>query len=389
VSIQQKLKELAGEYTILCVDDDPVTLKRLEIIFKNFFKAVYIAENGSDGLKKYKELKPDIVITDIVMADLSGLDMADEIKRLNPSAKVLVLSAYDDKDYLMRSLNIGVDRYVKKPINNDDIQKHLLKILEGLATLRGLGIKPGNQGEEKPLCSVNGSEDLFKIFDIIKEEEIDIKAVNQYKGITISNNCKIGKIAQNRVYLLCDRIQATVAMLEKYMVLHCGSFEKDILAKIRNVFKQKGKYIVEVSDFVHLQFSPLRRKDIRVEPDENILASFFYKGKPYPVKILDISKKAISLKLENVLEKLKIGEDIDLKIFIKKEQKTAYHITEQSSIINCRGTLSRIDDNESRKKVVVFIFYKNLSDQKEIYDYLATRQKKLIEELREILSKKF
>lgn len=233
--IKEHLLEFTKQLTVLCVEDDIVTLQRLQFYFKKIFKEVYTAKNGAQGLAKFKSLNPDIVVTDIQMPGLDGLDMTDQIKMINSLAKVLVVSAYDDKDYLIKSLNIGVDGYIKKPIDNQDLDNTLSKVIKSLALLRNVTLKEiqqiqtkYNDKKELDFCEIQDHKKLFETFSIMVHNEIPIKAITIYKGLMISHECSIVSVGNNKLFIIADKIQTKISMIEKSLIIHSDLFYKDI-----------------------------------------------------------------------------------------------------------------------------------------------------------------
>ncbi len=79
------------------------------------------AENGAEALEKAKKLKPHIILTDIRMPVMDGLEFVSNLKISQPNVKVIVFSGYDDFSYAMRAIRLGVSEYLLKPINVDDL----------------------------------------------------------------------------------------------------------------------------------------------------------------------------------------------------------------------------------------------------------------------------
>ncbi|ECL1019409.1 TPA: response regulator transcription factor [Campylobacter jejuni] len=94
-------------------------------ILSERFSKVIGAQNGDEGLKKFKKFKPDLVITDIAMPIMDGLDMAREIKEISDDVPIVVLSAYSEKERLLRSIDIGIDKYLIKPVDIEELFKVL------------------------------------------------------------------------------------------------------------------------------------------------------------------------------------------------------------------------------------------------------------------------
>ncbi len=109
----------ASAITILYVEDDPVARDIASKMIPRKFPGMvlYAAENGKVGLELYKAHQPDIVITDINMPVMNGIQMANEIKAINAEANIIVISAYSDTDYLLSAIDLGINQYVLKPID--------------------------------------------------------------------------------------------------------------------------------------------------------------------------------------------------------------------------------------------------------------------------------
>ncbi|TQR60793.1 response regulator transcription factor [Campylobacter troglodytis] len=112
--------------TLMIVEDEDKLREGLSKALSEFFLKIITAKNGDEGLKKFKKFNPDIIITDILMPIVDGLDMAKEIKKISKQTPIIVLSAYSEKDRLLRAIDAGIDKYLIKPIDVDE----LLRIIE-------------------------------------------------------------------------------------------------------------------------------------------------------------------------------------------------------------------------------------------------------------------
>lgn len=113
--------------TILYAEDEKDLREVTHQILKGFTKKQFIAENGQEGLNLFKEHENeiDLIITDVNMPILNGLEMVKEIKKINLNIPIIVATAFSNKEYLLEAIDIGVDKYVLKPI---DISK-LLQVM--------------------------------------------------------------------------------------------------------------------------------------------------------------------------------------------------------------------------------------------------------------------
>ncbi|ELK0879972.1 butyrate response regulator transcription factor BumR [Campylobacter jejuni] len=119
--MSQECKELI----ILVVEDEVKARESMINILSERFSKVIGAQNGDEGLKKFKKFKPDLVITDIAMPIMDGLDMARGIKEISDDVPIVVLSAYSEKERLLRSIDIGIDKYLIKPVDIEELFKVL------------------------------------------------------------------------------------------------------------------------------------------------------------------------------------------------------------------------------------------------------------------------
>jgi len=120
-------EDLLKEVSLLYVEDDEHVREGMLKFLSRRFDKVYGASNGKEGLEMFKQNSPDIVIADIQMPLMNGLDMARQIKEASPDTPVIITTAYSEVPYLMESIEIGVDRYIPKPIIQEDLYKAIHK----------------------------------------------------------------------------------------------------------------------------------------------------------------------------------------------------------------------------------------------------------------------
>ena len=109
------------DITVLFVEDVQFTHELMKLLLEDDVKELYLASNGKEGLDIYKEKKPDIILTDIGMPIMDGIEMSREIKRLDPNQPIAVITAFNEKSYIQDAKDIGIDRYILKPIEKDNI----------------------------------------------------------------------------------------------------------------------------------------------------------------------------------------------------------------------------------------------------------------------------
>lgn len=119
--------------SILFVEDHDELRQSTTEILKSFFKDVESAEDGVLALTKYKDyynenLKNyDIVISDLQLPKLNGVELTEKIYSISPQQIIIILSAYDDSKYLLPLINLGIEQFIKKPIDFQELLAVLLK----------------------------------------------------------------------------------------------------------------------------------------------------------------------------------------------------------------------------------------------------------------------
>ena len=126
----QDVIRLGGKLNILYVEDDAALLQETRTILEKIFKSVDVARNGAEGLLKFTQHSYDLVITDIEMPELNGLEMSSKIKEVNPQIPIIVISAYSNSSYLIEAINIGINYYVLKPILLPQLLSTLHSVVE-------------------------------------------------------------------------------------------------------------------------------------------------------------------------------------------------------------------------------------------------------------------
>ena len=112
-------------YNILFVEDEKEIRDNYTRYLKRHFLNVYEAVDGEDGYQIYKDKKPEIMILDINLPKMNGLELLRKIRRTNQSIKVIMLTAYSDTKYLMDAVELKLVKYLVKPITRDDLKSAL------------------------------------------------------------------------------------------------------------------------------------------------------------------------------------------------------------------------------------------------------------------------
>ena len=102
---------------VLYVEDEAITRSAVARMLKRRVETLYEAENGKEGLELFKRNRPNIVISDIRMPVLDGIEMSKAIKLLDKNSKIILTTAHSDASILLDSIEVGVDKYLLKPLD--------------------------------------------------------------------------------------------------------------------------------------------------------------------------------------------------------------------------------------------------------------------------------
>ena len=206
--------------TILYAEDEKDLREVTHQILKGFTKKQYVAQNGQEGLELFKkyENEIDLIITDVNMPILNGLDMVKEIKKINLNIPIIVATAFSNKEYLLEAIDIGVDKYVLKPI---DIAKLLQVMSQSLIyhELKDLYIDK--------LTNLPNRNKLKKDLD---ENNIDLMALLDVDEFSTINDLFGEKIGDTILYELANKLK-NYFNEDEYIVYRIEADKFTIVAK--------------------------------------------------------------------------------------------------------------------------------------------------------------
>lgn len=124
----KELKELCQNLSILYVEDDKSIQNVMTQYLEKFFNSVVSASDGVEGLDAYKSAQFDIVITDLSMPNMGGLEMLQKIKMIHDDQAVLITTAHNEPEYMIGAIKAGVDGYIMKPFDFMQLNHELYKL---------------------------------------------------------------------------------------------------------------------------------------------------------------------------------------------------------------------------------------------------------------------
>lgn len=123
--MEEKYEIILNQSSILLAEDDDNVRNSFKKVLLLYAKDVFDAKDGKEALEIYEKNKPDVIITDIKMPKLSGLELIKSIREKNKTIPIIVTSAYTDQDFLLESIKLSLVEYVIKPIKGSDLTRLL------------------------------------------------------------------------------------------------------------------------------------------------------------------------------------------------------------------------------------------------------------------------
>ncbi len=272
--------------SLLYVEDDDNTREELEYFLKNKVKELYVAKNGQEGFEFFEKYQPDLIITDIQMPIMTGTKMIKLIKQINPSIPIIIITAFNDADYLFEAIKLNVTNYLTKPLN-------LFSLSEVLATIsKNINLENENKQIYNSLKqykdivderSIIFKTDINGIITYVNEPFEKISGYKKEELIGISHNVISNPFIDKDIF---------VKIWKKIKIL-----KKSWQGRLKNISKNGEEYVV----------------DIIIKP------------------ILDLDG--------NIVEFISLSNDItDLEktkeYFKNQTQKSAFNLTESIRIVN-------------------------------------------------------
>ncbi|MFT5661543.1 MAG: YesN/AraC family two-component response regulator [Sulfurimonas sp.] len=126
----KQLRTLSKEFSVLYVEDNEALRQNVFKLLQKFFNTVEIAQDGKEALEKFNLRHYPLVITDIKMPKMDGITFTKYLRQIDTSTKIIILSAFDDKEYLFQALENKVFRFLKKPVKLGELTDVLYDVVK-------------------------------------------------------------------------------------------------------------------------------------------------------------------------------------------------------------------------------------------------------------------
>lgn len=228
------------DISLLYVEDEKILRNVYEKILKDKVTQLYVAENGEEGLELYNKHKPDLILTDIKMPVMNGLEMTKRIKKIEPNARIIIMSAYGQTQYFMQAIETGVKSFLLKPVEN----KKLFEQIKFLANEIFLEKKVIEQEQKRRIAE-----------DAVKRSEAILKAVSYASEQFLQFN-----YGQNTILKVLERLGVSTDVSRAYIFENHTNNEGKLLTNQRyewtseNTDPQIDNSILQNFDFADAGF---------------------------------------------------------------------------------------------------------------------------------------
>ena len=131
--MQDKYKTILNSSTILLVEDDKMVQNSFAKLLNFYVRDVFVANDGIEALEIYEKNHPDIIITDVKMPRLNGIEFIKKVREKDTKIPIVVTSAYTDQEYLLESIKLSLIEYLVKPMREEALEKVLTQCAKSLS----------------------------------------------------------------------------------------------------------------------------------------------------------------------------------------------------------------------------------------------------------------
>lgn len=205
-------------YTILYVEDDEGVRLINSRFLNRMFNELYIACDGEEAYTLYKKYKPDIILSDIKMPKLDGISLSKRIRKEDKNTKIIISSAFSDKQYLLDAIELNLEKYIIKPLTSRNLLPALEKAIEALEKEKDVII----QLSEDFYFKVSSSLFYIKegVLPLNKKELLFLKLLVLNKNRVVSYEEIEQQVWENE-YMSINSLRTTIGFLRKKIPFNC------------------------------------------------------------------------------------------------------------------------------------------------------------------------
>jgi len=206
------------KYTILYIEDDEGVRTINSRFLNRMFDELYEAKDGQEGYELYLKYHPDIILTDIKMPRMDGITLSKKIRKNDSTTKIIISTAFSDKNYLMEAIELKLEKYIVKPITSRNLIPVLTHTVEKLDSERDYKVALDDN------FYFDNNTSLFyfenKEIDFTKKELSFLKLLVLNKNRVVSYE-EIEQKVWDSEYMSLNSLRTTIGFLRKKIPFNC------------------------------------------------------------------------------------------------------------------------------------------------------------------------
>ena len=206
------------KYTILYIEDDEGVRTVNSRFLYRMFNELYEAKDGEEGYSLYKKYHPDIILTDIKMPKLDGISLAKKIREKDKTTKIIISTAFSEKNYLLDAIELNLEKYIIKPLTSRNLMPALTKAVEGLEKQKDFKIFLSED------FYFDNNTSLFyyqeKVIDFTKKELQFLKLLTLNKDRVVSYE-EIEQTIWEEEYMSLNSLRTSIGFIRKKIPFNC------------------------------------------------------------------------------------------------------------------------------------------------------------------------
>ncbi|GMQ60103.1 hypothetical protein AN1V17_45030 [Vallitalea sediminicola] len=237
-------------YSILIVDDEELIRQGIiaKLKYNNFnFTELFEAEDGEQALCLLKKKEPNIVITDIRMSNMNGIEFIEKAKEICRNTRFIIISGYAEFTYAEQAINMGVNGYLLKPIGNEEFAKTLSKVYMELDKDKHVKIMNNKKLVLEKYCdTLTLEQKLNTIFHCVDKEDLN-KNLKDEKILSNSENNRYMLAIINidgKSYYQSDFKYQDIDILKFSIINICNEIEIECTKEILNNLKDRNQILI-------------------------------------------------------------------------------------------------------------------------------------------------
>jgi CheY-like chemotaxis protein len=229
----QELKKTSSLLTVLYAEDEEDVRVNMVSILEMFFKKVIVAKDGKEAIEKFKSNSVDMIITDVRMPYVDGLEFANYVKNIDRNIPIIIATAHNDIEYFISSIKIGITNYLLKPITQNDT---ILALSEAISILVD---RKKSQKYDTLIAQESGISDKKNLLgDIVNIYNVPTIVINDDEPFFMNN-------AFIKEFEFFEHIMNSVVRIEKFVT------QKEGYAKsLKDVDKYRNKIILNNKEYI-------------------------------------------------------------------------------------------------------------------------------------------